>query len=129
MAEFQEVMKQKVRMCSAHADCNDCPIGRCEEKKNKRLYCDAFISEYPDVAEHIIMIWASEHPEPVYPTWAEWQKSMFPEGRICPKCFTSREKAHCDTFDHCNECRKQRIPADIAEKLGIKPIEGGKSNV
>ena len=126
MAEFQEVMKQKNRMCNSYSLCTNCPI---YENDNKgEMLCDDFIICKPAIAEEIIMKWASEHPEPCYPTWAEWQKNMFPEGRICPKCFTSREKAHCDTFDSCNECRKQRIPADIAEKLGIKPVEGGKIN-
>ena len=46
------------------------------------------------------MEWAEAHPEPEYPTWVEWFNSM---GGV-----------------DCGE----PIPADIAEKLGIKPKEG-----
>lgn len=71
------------------------------------------------------MQWAAEHPEPVYPTWREWQHSMFPDAdvRISPCEFGSMDRFKCDDKT-CTECMEQKIPADIAEKLGIKPKEG-----
>ena len=53
----------------------------------------------PDAFEKIVMDWAEAHPEPVYPTWLEW-------------------------LDNNNRLLRDRIPADIAEKLGIRPKEG-----
>ena len=72
--------------------------------------------------------WAKEHPEPRYPTWAEWQHSMFPDAsvKMMPCSFTSNDKLGCRGLI-CLECRKQPIPADIAEKLGIKPITTAKA--
>lgn len=130
MAEFHEVMKQKNRMCSAHADCNDCPIGKCEEKRNKRLCCDAFISEYPYVAEYFVMQWASANPEPVYPTWIDWWNENFEgDGRrmLTPCSFVSPKELGCSIgHDGCMvapyKCWHTSIPAEVAQKLGIKPI-------
>ena len=61
-----------------------------------------------------------------YPSWAEFQIEMFPNHKrgICPMAFgvncpnpgAAREKP-------CAECRSNPIPAEIAEKLGIKPKE------
>ena len=75
--------------------------------------------------ERRVMQWAAEHPEPVYPTWREWQHSMFPDAHkfIRPCEFGSRNRFECDK-KICYECKKEPIPADIAEKLGIKPKEG-----
>lgn len=72
------------------------------------------------------MQWAAEHPEPVYPTWDEWQNSVFPDAEIdiTPCTFGSRDRLNCFFEKKCSTCNEQQIPADIAEKLGIKPKEG-----
>ena len=133
MAEFQEVMKQKFRMCNAHKGCNDCPIYNCKERKSSHFLCSEFVHRYPAITEEIIMKWAAENPESVYPTWAKWHCENFPGAidSICPHMFLSKkqrdEKYICSTKG-CDWCRNRPIPADIAEKLGIKPIEGGKNN-
>ena len=125
MAEFYEVMRQFDRMCKAHAGCVDCPLAikGCVETK-----CS--IGSFIDNSENIereIMQWAAANPEPVYPTWAEWILKVgaarrvpigepwpveFPDGSMLEPC--------CETVVKENE----RIPADIAQKLGIEPKEG-----
>jgi hypothetical protein len=61
-------------------------------------------------------------PELVYPTWEEWQKEKFPDASssMHPCCF-----GPCERFDDgsndCGNCMERPIPADIAEKLGVKP--------
>lgn len=112
MAEFQEVMRQRARMCKAlEAECYYCEL--------EGVGCDGSVLENLDRVERTIMGWASAHPEPRYPTWAEWQYNNFPNSRddICIRFFSNAE-----CFDLCDECRAQPIPADIAKKLGIKPI-------
>ena len=115
MAEFQEVMRQRARMCKSYAKCENCAL-------------DVFpsCSHYPDdkleMAERIIMDWAAEHPEMRYPTWKEWSDSTFPDAyiQIAPCAFMQ-----CHIIDKkCSksECLNIPIPADIAQKLGIKPI-------
>lgn len=118
MAEFQEVMRQGKRMCKRFKACDGCPI------YNAKLACpviDVTDDKY-DVIERIIMDWAAEHPESRYPTWNEWHESNFPgvSSPICPEYFSNNicESQH----ETCTQCRAQPIPADIAQKLGIKPI-------
>lgn len=119
MAEFVEVMKQYVRLCKSHnAGCITCPVSITNNKEC--LMCGEIQKKSPEKFEHIVMKWASEHPEPLYPTWEQWQMKMFP-GFISSVCPTFMMKVKdCDDIT-CDECRSKRIPAEIAEKLGIKP--------
>ena len=82
----------------------------------------------PD-AERIVMDWAAENPEPRYPTWKEWQDTNFPnnDALMRPCIFESEEYFECKLEIDCEKCMNKPIPADIAEKLGIKPI-GGKTD-
>ena len=132
MAEFQTVMRQAARMCKAHDECDSCPIrAEMDDLGEKCPFCGAL-----DVAavEQKIMGWAKEHPEPVYPTWKEWQKANFPDAHdvMHPCAFMKREEvekvrgAECGRTS-CNICARSPIPADIAEKLGIKLV-GGDEN-
>lgn len=80
MAEFVQTMKNWQRMCDKYFDgkewvCNKiCPMYGFE-------VCSKPTAKYPvpldmeqkmahDI-ECVIMKWAAEHPEPVYPTWKE----------------------------------------------------------
>lgn len=128
MAEFQEVMKQRERMCEIF-DCADCPLSR-NNNGTSCMLCNEFIRDCPAEAEAVIMKWASENPEPVYPSWEDAWKQLFPNACYvtqgvdkspCPNFFVQE---HCHTaYPYgCGDCRKQPIPADIAKKLGIKPI-------
>ena len=71
--------------------------------------------------------WAAEHPVPRYPTWREWQKSTFSgaTASVFPCSYVSRAELGCCGV--CDTCRNKPIPADIAEKLGIKPITTAKA--
>ena len=108
MAEFQEVAKHWKRMCNKYwrsTTCHGCPIAEHE---------GAYEACYNDVAkmEEVVLEWAAEHPEPVYPTWVDW---LVDHGLIF---VTSNTYA----FNFLKAT--DPIPADIAEKLGIEPKEG-----
>lgn len=104
MAEFQEVMRQFGRMC-AEAGCSRCPL---HDRDGTTDGCSMakFINE-PKIIEDKIVEWAAEHPEPVYPTWYRWLIMMGAVGSVE------------DLFSDL----QRPIPADIAERLGIKPKE------
>lgn len=127
MAEFQVVMREVRRMCREHGStCMGCPIfnfnlfGNSSCKLKEGIYGEADFKEL----EAAVMKWANEHPEPRYPSWNEWQKANFPEAceQLCLKSFMNRIEAECSHFELCDECLNRPITADIAEKLGIKPI-------
>ena len=127
MAEFVDVMKIAKRICARASDCHDCPIydffsGYC------KLSRPVFSSD-SDFAkcEAAIMEWCAENPELRYPTWREWQQANFPNksSTIRPCEFMRRGDAHCIDYmnkNSCDDCCNQPIPADIAQKLGIKPV-------
>lgn len=123
MAEFTEVMEQAKRMCKTFSDghCSECPIGNADV-----LECGITVTSEMDCkdVERRVMQWATKHPEPVYPTWDEWQNSVFPDAEIdiTPCTFGSRDRFDC-AEKTCYQCIEEPIPADIAEKLGIKPKE------
>lgn len=127
MAEFFEVMKQTRRMCWS-VSCNNCILPRRSDEMY--IWEDApsgFTDEEIIEIEAKTMKWAAEHPEVHYPTWREWQREHFRDAAIMmrPCAFMSDADAHC--FDYmgahcCSDCANQHIPADIAKKLGIKPI-------
>lgn len=128
MADFQEVMRQAQRMCrSFGASCDGCKLHwfdgetLCLLGGTPETWHDSKMQD----AERIVMRWAAEHPEPRYPMWKEWQKVNFPNAShdIFPCSFGAGAEFDCDEYECC-ECRGRPIPADIAEKLGIKPIGG-----
>lgn len=131
MAEFVEVMKQARRMCGSNF-CDNCILPRCSDEmciweNIPARITDEVIAEI----EAKILQWAAEHPnppEPKYPTWREWQQANFPNNSspILPCAFIRRSDAHCTDYigkNSCYDCRNQHIPAEIAQKLGIKPKE------
>lgn len=124
MAEFQEVIRQAVRMCRGHERCDGCPIitfarGGCPFY---RFVDRAWTSE--DI-ERVIMAWAAEHPEHVYPSWQEAWKQLFPHGQgsPCPVTYDMEfEPEGCGEIS-CAECKARHMHAKVAEKLGVKPVE------
>lgn len=108
MAEFQEVLQQWRRMCQCH-NCKECPGRTIGNKDNICLLMKTENRRTEAEVEEIITAWAAEHPEPVYPTWAEWLRSQ----------------SVLDDYHGGNACLNisalHPIPADIAEKLGIEP--------
>lgn len=126
MAEFTEIMRQAKRMCTAHGsmcNTNNCPLDNGEAC---RINIDLDGEDYNEL-ERIILDWAAEHPEPVYPSWEEGWRQLFPDTDIrhtlCPKVFGDKYK--CDWCLDVNDCDvrlKRPMPAEVAEKLGVKPI-------
>lgn len=131
MAEFSEVMKQAKRMCNAYGfECGPCELhkkyGLCPlcAQVDDHIPADWKLDKMEDV-ERIVMLWAAEHPEQRYPTWKEWQDATFPDADVlCPRMFVSKTRVVCNRTKMCGECAEDPIPADIAEKLGIKSIGG-----
>lgn len=102
MAEFRFVMRQRRRMCdTAGSKCGGCAL--------QGMDCSiGAMSSNPDEYEDIILQWAAEHPEPVYPSWAEWFRQM--------KMIPPEQKSF-------HTWLSEPIPDDIAQKLGIEPKE------
>lgn len=112
MAEFKYVMRQRARMCKAFEAC-------CYYCELEGVGCDGSVLENLDRVERTIMDWAAEHPEPRYPTWNEWYQEYLPDAPLkCPRAFMD---TRCEPWP-CDRCLSEPIPADIAQKLGIKPI-------
>lgn len=113
MAEFQEVHRQFDRMCWYYRRKCECPMG-CPMDGMNISQCRKIAFECPDSVENTVMSWAAEHPEPVYPKWGDWLAEM---GLISWE--NNGEGIYSvmvPTFKMCTQ-----IPADIAQKLGIKP--------
>lgn len=108
MAEWMEVMNQFNRMCWHYQREHKCPM-ECPMDGMNISQCRKIAFEWPDSVEDTVMSWAEEHPEPVYPTWFEWLMEI---GVVSPE----RKYYH--------DWLLKPIPADIAEKLGVKPKEG-----
>lgn len=124
MAEFFDVMKQVWRMC-ASVSCNNCILPRWSDEMC--IWQDAPAKLTDEVIVEIeakTMKWAAENPEVRYPTWKEWQRDHFrdAERTMLPCMYINFTDAHCGDHKSCGACADQPIPADIAEKLGIKPI-------
>lgn len=125
MAEFVEMMKQVRRICATHY-CLICPLNNfstydCMISPNHESERDVDYAE----AEKIILQWAKENPEPVYPSWTEAWEQLFPDGDGVPcRAFFNKkyriENCYCPD---CIECNNKPMPAEIAKKLGIKPKE------
>ena len=118
MAEFSEIMRQWSRLCGRHNDmmyCEGCPL---DASKTCGIVSELRMEDIKD-AEKTIMAWAAEHPEPVYPTWKEWLE----EQRVVVHFDSVSEKGTKVKWELTNKSNC-RIPADIAEKLGIEPKEG-----
>lgn len=121
MAEWMEVMNQFDRMCAYYQREHECPMG-CPMNGLNISQCRKIAFECPDSVERTVMSWAAEHPEPVYPTWLEWltEQGVIPDHHAAlnstePGTRAARYFVTIKAFD--------RIPADMAEKLGIEPKE------
>ena len=112
MTDFVEVIKQYNRMCKFE-DCKRCPFAFTAEND-----CQYYAYTNPEDFEKRVIGWAAEHPEPKYPTWYGFIKSLL---RL--ECPDMVQPIPTDT-DILDFIHNTRIPADIAEKLGIQPEEG-----
>ena len=120
MAEFSEVMRQWKRMCNYYTERADddqdaCAICKFEGDGSNCLA--VYEDSEPDTAEveRVVMSWAAEHPEPVYPSWYAWLANM----NVVPIELPPDEAILATDIGLL-----KKIPADIAQKLGIQPKEG-----
>ena len=120
--EFQEVAKQYSRMCEGNKYCINCPLHSLRMSMQTSRDCSRLWYEQPSMFESVVTQWATEHPEPVYPTWRQWMESTFPNARLddlpCPTCF-DKDYPCCSK---CSQCENQQIPEHLATKLGIQKI-------
>ena len=119
MAEhsFREVMHEVNRLCTANGNCDqNCPLENMGCCGNLGTHCSDPLQA--ERIENIVMAWAAEHSEPVYPTWEEW---LGKQGVLDYRGDYNPVTKHIDRF--LNSKAKKPIPADIAEKLGLKPKE------
>lgn len=126
--EFVETMQQAHRMCMTYLGdcCRHCPLLQDENCTMDAFSEKSFDTQAVQKLENVIMDWAKEHPKPVYPSWAEGWKQLFPNTFIppCPKRWFG--DAYAPIFvcaeHNCDYCKTIPMHAEIAEKLGIKPI-------
>lgn len=104
--------------------CDKCPADKLRSANGVCLV--RRIAKVDNCEEQIegLRAWAAEHPVPRYPTWNEWLERMFPHRSydLSPCEFDDGRRFNCANKG-CGQCLNEPIPADIAEKLGIMPIE------
>ena len=131
MAEFQEVLRQFDRMCRYYQRNFECPMC-CPMDGVNISQCRKVAFEKSKETEKTVMAWAAEHPESVYPTWAEWleqQGICFSrltnysrvDGVSIPQVFNYQIEGK--TAFICGDKVNDPIPADMAQRLGIEPKE------
>ena len=119
-----EVLVKWQRMCDKHV-CPECGKPKLSDicpiilERSTHFSCDDCVTEMSleslAEVEEIVMRWAKDHPEPVYPTWKEYllDIGVIPDDAVPP--------------DYVQElivmCVDKPIPADIAQKLGLKAKE------
>ena len=122
MTDFVQTMKDWYRMCRVFSvkdlECEGCPL---LEFSFDGHGCDAIFSEFADHADwsrlqEIVESWADEHPAPVYPTWGEW---LLEQGVIR----AGTESRNGFIYQTVSPVIFERIPADIAGRLGLEPKE------
>ena len=109
--------------------CAGCPAKALWDKNDICLIRLVLKAENCEEQIEGLKAWAAEHPAQRYPSWREWRNKMFDgwECEIHPCIFASYGRFNCTEVQTCWECANQPIPADIAEKLGIKPITTAKA--
>jgi len=114
MAEFQEVAHHWKRMCKVYwtpVSCHGCPLAEHEHAYEACIATDIDVSGM----EELVMSWAAENPEPVYPSWGEW---LLEQGVV----HAGTETRNGFTYQVVNEKKFfTQIDADTAKKLGIEP--------
>lgn len=131
MSEFTKTMQDWRRMCNAFVkqyDNDCCKYCKLDHLKSCGAIWEIEEGTYGNIAE-TVDAWAAENPGPVYPTWAEWmaeQRLAEYKGRVIHE---RRENGNYVTKVEAvlSKAAYKPIPADIAEKLGLKP-KGGDEN-
>lgn len=105
--EFVEVMRQWKRRFEAEKILTD--------SETSGLDALWLAMDNPEEIESMVMSWAAEHPEPIYPTWGNWLAEI---GLI--NWQNNGEGEYSVMFPTFKMCKP--IPAEIAQKLGIEPV-------
>lgn len=125
MAEFNEVTRQWKRMCNKYFDgknwvCNKaCPMYVFEVCSKPTVKYPVPLEVGQDLAHEIdcvIMSWAADHPEPVYPTWWKYLCMI----GVIPDELGDKTLGEMTVYSLMNTY----IQSDIAQKLEIEPKEG-----
>lgn len=122
VAEYSEVIKQFKRMCrytNRNGSPNDCPL-YCKGHGCNISHCRLLAFEDKKF-QNVVMAWAAEHPEPVYPTWRD---ALLKCGLLYEQ--RDNKSGSREIKPNWPEMAKP-IPADIAQKLGIEPKEKNMS--
>ena len=119
MSDFVKTMRDWKRMCYAFSkqygyDC--CQYCRLHQKGCEAILLQIQESAYDTIAE-TVYAWAAENPEPQYPTWLDYLHTL---GLVI-------KTENCTTYGFDFTKARNPTPADIAEKLGLKP-KGGNEN-
>lgn len=114
--EFPEIMKEWRRMCDSYESacidgdgCKDCEIYRRFPNGCDAIFADFGANADWKVVQSIIEDWSKNNPAPQYPTWYDFVFEQLDTELIC------------DDHDLARQMCATRIPAEIAEKLGLKP--------
>lgn len=116
MSDFVQTVKDWKRMCGTFNSCDACPLDAEDDWASVLCSEGGIMSARPEIVEKVIAKWAAEHPEPVYPTW-----EMYLAERMTADMRDGKTHNPQSVEEYM---RRTRIPADIAEKLGIQPKEG-----
>ena len=122
MADFVQTMKDWRRMCKAYSTddescCEGCPVVDFHEHGCGAIFEMEDVTDWQRYAE-TIAAWAAEHPEPVYPMWGEW---FVEHGDLVDGWQNATNAAWM--ANRALDVFTKPIPADIAQKLGLKPKE------
>jgi len=115
--EFQKVMEEFERMCDFYDQKNELycsPLYKETGSESWEDWC-TYASTYPEEFESIVTKWAQQHPKPVYPTiggLVAHMKNYLPE---------RKDGKHWDSVSF-EELLRQEVPKEVAEELGIVPI-------
>lgn len=127
MSEFAEVMRHKARMCKAflnsEAGCLECGMAQINTGTGES--CNDYLMNHPAAAETIITAWAADNPEKKYPSWGRWLRSLGVLDIELVDCLEEESILNLKTFRYYVNDQKiyERIPPDIAERLGLQPID------
>lgn len=128
MSDFAKTMRDWQRLCDSmdkkydvHS-CANCPL--------YEFACGG-VFEMPEntdwrLLQEKVDAWAADNPEPQYPTWAEWLKEqdiLTVDVRPRASSTTSSSSTYIQNVS-TKPAFYRPIPADIAEKLGLKPKGG-----
>ena len=120
VSDFEKTMRDWKRLCDTMSkeygsdSCKYCPLDHLS-------ICGAIWEISQDAfgkIEEKVKKWAVENPEPQYPTWLDYLHTV---GLVI-------KTENCTTYGFDFTKAMNPIPADIAEKLGLKPKGGDKND-